>query len=246
MWHKTSKLSLAITLMMALAAVWFVAAPASAQDADGTEEPMEMEVDAYWDIEPMALAAFFGLDNQLPPPPQPGICDESEGNDGLPVVFTHPIDVTTLDPEDFELTSAEGNVSTPICAILIPAVDPGENRTVLLVGEFGSAPDDEPVEVVVVGELLSTAETGAVDFNGASQEVVPLASGPSIVAAEVLPEDLWILDREGQILVGSGCPSEGTLQIVRVRWDGGITKLDNVEVDDVEREQYMVDRKSVV
>jgi hypothetical protein len=238
MWTKLSNLSRFTTLLMGLVAALlvFTLAPVSAQETDATAEPIE--VDPYWDVEPMLLTAFYGLDNQIPPAPP--FCDNPGGEDGMPVIFTHPIDAETLDPEDFAVTSAEGTLSTPICAILAPAIDEGENRTALLVGEFGSAIDDEPVEVVVVGELLSTAETGAVDFNGASVGVIPLVDGPSIVTAELLPERLWIPEREGQLTVGDNCPTEGTLQIVRVRWNGGITKLDNLEVDDVEREQYTV------
>ncbi len=238
MWNKLSKLPFVTALMLGLVATLlvFAMAPVSAQETDATAEAVE--VDEYWDVEPMLLTAFFGLDNMIPPAPP--FCDNPGGEDGMPVIFTHPIDTTTLDPEDFEVTSAEGTVSTPVCAILAPAIDDGENRTALLIGEFGAAPDDEPVEVVVVGELLSLPETGAVDFNGASVDVIPLADGPSIVTAELLPERLWIPEREGQLTVGDNCPTEGTLQIVRVRWNGGVTKPGNEEVDDLEREQYMV------
>lgn len=189
-------------------------------------------------VEPEILTAFFGLDNKIPA--LPGICRGSLDQDGMPVIFSHPIDVDTLDPEDFKVTSAEGTTSTPICALLQPATDDGENRTALLIGEFGAAPADEPVEVEIVGELLSLPSAGAVDFNGLSINVIPLVDGPEIITAEVLPESLWILDREGERSVGSGCPSEGTEQVVRVKWTGGITKPNDEEVDDVEREQYLV------
>ncbi|NJO06297.1 MAG: hypothetical protein HC876_12665 [Chloroflexaceae bacterium] len=205
-----------------------------AQLRDGTQEVAD-----YWRNEPIILTAFFGLDNEIIRLP-PNVCRGSLGQDGMPVIFSHPIDVDTLDPEDFEVTSAQGTTSTPICTLLQPATDDGENRTALLIGEFGTAPDDEPVEVRIVGELLSLPSAGAVDFNGLSIGVIPLAEGPEIITAEVLPESLWILDREGKRSVGSGCPSEGTEQVVRVRWTGGITKPNDEEVDDVEREQYLV------
>lgn len=50
----------------------------------------------------------------------------------------------------------------------------------------------------------------------------------------------WIIDRCGRRSVGSGCPSDGTQQIVRVRWTGGISKPNDEEVDDVERDLYAV------
>ena len=39
-------------------------------------------------------------------------------------------------------------------AVLAPANENGENRTVLLLGEFGTAVDQSPVEVRVVGIYL--------------------------------------------------------------------------------------------
>lgn len=224
-------------LTMGFVAVLLVLATVAANEHD--DGSSLVPVDEYWDVAPTLLAAFFGLDNEIPRLP-PRVCRGSRGQDGMPVIFSHPVDVETLDPEDFQVTSAEGVTSTPLCAILQPAVDDGENRTVLLIGEFGSAIDDEPVEVDIVGEVLSLPYTGAVDFNATSVDVIPLVDGPEIITAELLPEQLWILDREGERAVGSGCPSEGTLQIVRVRWTGGITKPDDEEVDDVEREQYVV------
>jgi hypothetical protein len=233
MWKKNAKLSLATALMIGLAATLLFTTPVPV--GGQTDEPDNDEMND----EPMLLSAFFGLDNEIIRLPLT-VCRGSQGQDGMPVIFSHPVDVETLDPEDFKVTSAEGMISTPICALLQPAVDDGENRTALLIGEFGTALDDEPVVVEVVGELLSSPETGAVDFNGTSVDVIPLAEGPEIITAQVLPEDLWILDREGQRAVGSGCPSEGTLQVLRVRWTGGITKPNDEEVDDLEREQYMV------
>ena len=237
MLKQTFKLPLVVALIMGLAATLLFTAPVSVSGQ--TEVPVADEMND----EPMILSVFYGLDNEIIA--LPGICRNSRGKDGVPVIFSHPIDVETLDPEDFEFTSAQGTTSTPICALLDPATDDGENRTVLLIGQFGEAPDDEPVQLEVVGELLSMPSVGVpsadpLDFNGLSQEVIPLVVGPEIITAQVLPEELWILDREGERGVGSGCPSDGTLQVLRVRWTGGITKPNDEEVDDFEREQYVV------
>lgn len=190
--------------------------------------------------EPQLLSAFFGLDNGIPRL-RPGLCRGSNNQDGMPIIFSHPIDDNTLNTDDFRVTSASGGVFTPSCATLNPAIDAGENRTVLLIGEFGSGNDDEPVLVEVIGELRSSSTVQPIlDFNGTSVEVIPLAAGPEIILAEVLPETQWILDRAGGQAEGSGCPSDGTQQIIRVKWTGGITKPGGDEVDDREREQYRV------
>jgi hypothetical protein len=63
-----------------------------------------------------------------------------------------------------------------------------------------------------------------------------------MVWAEIVPEDEWELGKEASPLAwggGSGCP-EGTQQVVRVTWAGGVTKPGGDEADDVERAQYKV------
>lgn len=190
--------------------------------------------------QPRLLSAFFGLDNGIPRI-RPALCPNSNQQDGMPVIFSHPIDADTLEADDFRVTFASGIVSTPICAILQPAIDTGENRTVLLIGEFGTAVVDEPILVEVVGEILTVAHIEPVlDFNNTAVDVIPLAAGPEIILAERLPKNQWILDREGSQAQGSGCPSDGTVQVIRVKWTGGITKPDGNEIDDLERMAYKV------
>ena len=41
-----------------------------------------------------------------------------------------------------------------MCAVLTPANENGENRTVLLLGEFGTAVTNPFVEVRIVGDLF--------------------------------------------------------------------------------------------
>lgn len=62
--------------------------------------------------------------------------------------------------------------------------------------------------------------------------------GPALVLAESVPVEQWKLDQPGgSWSVGSGCP-QGTVH--RSVWQGGITKPNGEEVDDVERMQYTV------
>ena len=70
--------------------------------------------------------------------------------------------------------------------------------------------------------------------------VVPLALGPSIVHGENVPESQWELgNRSNDQTDGTGCPT-GTQQIIRVAWNGGITKPGGNEVNNLELQQYKV------
>ena len=178
------------------------------------------------------LSAFFGLDNDLPFRAN-ALCLGASGKDGMPVVLSHTIAPDTLQPEDFQIFTRSGDVRTPICVTLKPAQDPGELRTVLLIGEFGDAPDDPPISVQVVGDLLSDG-TPSVNFNGAHTDVTPLAAGPSIVLAEGVPESEWARKTRG-----TACPA-GIQQVVRVTWDGGVRLPNGDEPGDPERRLYRV------
>ncbi len=80
------------------------------------------------------VSAFFGLDNGLPSI----LCNQIGSQlDGMPVNFKFPIDESSLSETDFEVLDSLGNIHTPICVFLAPANENGENRTVLLLGEFG-------------------------------------------------------------------------------------------------------------
>ena len=99
------------------------------------------------------VSAFFGLDNALP---SLILCNQQGGLlDGMPVNFKFPLDVSSLSETDFEVLDSLGNIHTPICVSLAPANENGENRTVLLLGEFGTAVTNPPVEVRVVGDLFT-------------------------------------------------------------------------------------------
>ena len=134
---------------------------------------------------------------------------------------------------------ASGAIGDLVCLTLEPANDPGELRTALLAGEFGSI-DDQPVTVDIVGNILSL--DGTVNFKGASIGVTALEAGPTIVFAENVPESKWELGGEATRLPwggGSRCPI-GTLQVVRVTWSGGVTKPGGSPADDSERALYKV------
>ena len=180
------------------------------------------------------LSAFFGLDNGLGVGAN-RLCQGASGQDGMPVVLSHTVDPGSLDPEDFQIVTRSGIEHTPICVTLRPAGDAGELRTVLLIGEFGDAADDPPVKVLVVDDLFSDGMTGdRVNFRGTQTQVTPLDAGPSLVLAEVVPKDRR--STEGR---GSACP-EGTQQVVRVTWAGGVRLPSGGEPGEVERALYRV------
>ena len=185
------------------------------------------------------LTAFFGLDDALPGLSDWAICDEAGGKDGMPIVLSHEIDVATMQAGDFRVVTHSGAVGDITCVTLAPADDVGEARTVLIVGDYGSAAD-QPASVEVVGNLLSLDHR--LNFRGAKASVIPLEVGPTLSWAEIVPQDEWDLGgaaTRAPFGGGSGCPA-GTVQVVRATWAGGVTKPGGDEIDDKERQEYRV------
>jgi hypothetical protein len=184
------------------------------------------------------LSAFYGLDDDLPSMANLRICRDRGNTDGMPVIFSEEIAAETLQAGDFRVQTASGALKPVNCVTLAPALDPGELRTALLVGDLGSADADPPVSVEIVGNLLSL--DGDLNFKGATIAVTPLDPGPALTLAESVPATQWKLDQgDGSWSVGNGCPT-GTVQAIRAVWQGGITKPGGAEVDDLERAQYTV------
>lgn len=185
------------------------------------------------------LSAFFGADDAFPPQSRFVFCPFVSGKDGMPVIFSHELDVKSVQAGDFRVTSQMGKLGTVACTTFSPASDEGELRTVLLGGDFGSS-IDQPILVEVVGNILSA--DGVVNFKGSKVSVVPLEDGPRIALAESVPEVEWRMGAEATRRVwggGGGCPV-GTKQAVRVTWEGGITKEDRSDADDEIRKLYKV------
>ena len=69
---------------------------------------------------PRLISAFFGLDNSLP---WLGILisRHAPGNDGMPLVFSHEIDPSSLDKTDIEFTTLKGKKHTADFVTLLPA-----------------------------------------------------------------------------------------------------------------------------
>ena len=168
------------------------------------------------------VSAFFGLDNALPS----FLCNQPGSLlDGMPINFKFPIDESSLSEADFEVIDSLGNKHIPMCVSLAPANENGENRTVLLFGEFGTAVSNPPVEVRVVGDLFTmdtlsgeSACSSIINLNGiATTNVIPLADGPSLFFAQRIVGNL------------NEC-SSGT-QTIQVAWNGGVTPFISGDIE---------------
>ena len=129
----------------------------------------------------IVLSAFFGVDGGLPPVLRFLFCPFAPGMDGMPVIFSHELDVASVQAGDFRVVTQAGRVGSVACTTFLPAADDGELRTVLLAGDFGSAAD-QPVSVEIAGNILSL--DGSVNFKGERVGVVPLEDGPSLALAK--------------------------------------------------------------
>jgi len=184
------------------------------------------------------IAANYGSAN-LPAPLGALVCPAAAGRDGIPVHFETEVSGPVY-PEDFIVRGQSGDVRPVLCATFEPSDDVGDRRSILLVGEFGNV-DDQPVSVEIVGHIWST--DFSLSYQGAYAEMIPLEAPPSLILAEVVPEEQWDLDNPGTLLPwggGTGCPSEGTQQVLRVAWSGGVLAVGGAEVTQQEWKRYTV------
>ena len=188
---------------------------------------------------PPLLSAFFGLDDGLPRLARSLLCDGAIGSDGMPVVFSQELDIESVQAGDFRVVLSVGRQGEVGCVTPAPANDIGEFRTILMIGDIGSAAN-QPARVEVAGNILS--EDGRSNFRGAQVDVVRLERGPSLVMAEIVPPEEWEIGKSATRFPfggGSGCP-DSTRQVVRVVWNGGVTKPGGGDIDDLERAAYTV------
>ncbi len=202
-----------------------ISAPSSTAQTDTTPATVTTQA-------PELLSAFFGLDHALPGIANM-ICSGAKGQNGMPVVFSLELDIDSLQAGDFAVRTQSGQTKSVFCVSPAPATDPGELRTMLLIGDFGSK-QDPPVQVQVVGNLLD--KTKQRNFKGRSIEVIPLAAGPTLILAEVAPKSEW---SQKSSRGATACP-DSSKQVVRVTWTGGVTRLDDADVGDPERLAYSV------
>ena len=172
--------------------------------------PVESDELALEEPQSQILSAYHGLD-ALPAVANVLCPIAVAGEDGMPVVFRVQIDFDSVMANAFRVETASGEMVTPVCATLLPAIEILEQRTVLLAGSFGTR-NAPPLAVEVVGALE--------DINGQSLQgerftnITPLEAGPSLVFAE-----RFEVDTPG--LVGE-CPA-ATQQVLQITWQGGVS-----------------------
>ena len=180
------------------------------------------------------LSAFFGLDNALTPNARL-IWREAPGKDGMPIVFSHEIDPTTLDASDFKIKTQQGDVRAVEFVSYKPAIEAFELRTLLLIGEYGEYPGNEPIEVEIVGELKSR---DGQELKGQKISVIPLEEGPVISYAEYFEID----NQYPYVEKGNGCdcPKSETQVVVRTVWSGGVRSKEGKELGAKELSHFYV------
>lgn len=152
---------------------------------------------------------------------------ELGGRDGLLVVFDVELDAAAMQPRAFVVSRADAGPVFPTRAVLAPASEDDENRSVLLVGDFGDATaEHQPSHVAVLGPLY--AEDGT-SLQGLGASVVPFEAPPQVVAALALPP------------APGHC--EGAGQVLRTYWTD---ELRGVEPDDLARVRVRLDGGAVV
>ena len=184
--------------------------------------------------EAKVLSAFFGLDNALPKTAI-GISPKAPGKDGMPLIFSHELEPSTLDASDFSIKTSNGKSFKVDVVTFKPAVEAFELRTVLLIGDYGDAPDNEPVEVRITGELL--ARSGQ-NFKGQKVTVTPLSKGPFLSYAEHFTiDDAYPYVKRGK---GCDCPKNKTTTVVRTVWAGGVRAMNGEELGENELNNFEV------
>lgn len=180
------------------------------------------------------LSAFFGLDDALNQKARL-IWRKAPGKDGMPIVFSHEIDPTTLDASDFQIKTQQGEIRGVEFVSYKPAVEEFELRTLLLIGHYGESPDNEPVEVEIIGELKTR---DGQELKGQKMAVTPLAEGPFISYAEYFVID----DQYPYVEKGNGCdcPKSETQVVVRTVWSGGVRSKEGKEIGEAERKHFHV------
>jgi hypothetical protein len=180
------------------------------------------------------LSAFFGLDDAMPLKTM-GIWSKAPGKDGMPLVFSHEIDPTTLNPNVFQITTQKGNKLNVAFATFKPAIEEFELRTILLIGEFGNSPDDEPIEVEVIGDLKTR---DGQNLKGQKIKVTPLEDGPFISYAEYFSFEKDYPYREK----GAGCDCQKNENeiVIRIVWAGGVRATNGNELGEKELVSFTI------
>ena len=146
----------------------------------------------------------------------------------MPVTFSVQIDSASISAAAFAVETSSGEIITPLCATLRPAIETLEKRTVLLIGPF-SVGDSLPKSVEIVEQLEDVDGNSLVGLK--IEKVTLLAAGPSLVFAERFAPDTSGLEGE--------CPAD-TAQAVQLTWEGGVTGPAGADLGEAQRTAILV------
>jgi hypothetical protein len=187
-----------------------------------------------YEREVKVLTVFFGLDNALPPQSRI-LYSGAPGKDGMPIVFSHELEPNTLQADDFEIITQQGDTMPVEAVTLLPAEEEFELRTVLLIGEYGDYPDNQPIRLRIVNDLMT--RTG-VNYKSQSKAIIPLEVGPILSYAEYFTfDDSYPYIESG---MGCDCPKDATQTVVKAVWSGGVRALNGEELGENERKAFRV------
>lgn len=156
----------------------------------------------------------------------PRMVEGSEREEDLILlVFAQELDPLTIDPRSFGVLRGDGRRVRPKRVFLAPADEGDENRSLSLIGNFGSA-ETPPVAVHVLGNLY--AETGEL-LEGLDADIsTPDVPDRPLVLERLAPSD-------------SRCP--GAEQVIRSYWSD---MLQDVGLDDLAGiELYLADGRAL-
>lgn len=207
------KLLTTITLLCFSVAVFTQESAQENQQEDGIESESEARI----------LSVYHGLDPL--PARATALCGlpPTGGQDGMPVTFSVQINSASVSATAFAVETSSGEIVTPLCATLRPAIESLEQRTVLLIGPF-SVEDSLPLSVEIVEQLEDIDGNSLLGLRG--EKVTALAAGPSLVLAERFTPDAAGLENE--------CPEE-TVQAVLLTWEGGVTGPAGADLAEAQR-----------
>ena len=171
--------------------------------------------------QPALLSAHVSRFGDEPPPPSQTeterMLDAGEpAEDQLVLVFGQELDPLTIDPRGFGVIRADGRRVRPKRAILAPADEGDENRSLTLLGNFGSE-DAPPVAVHVIGGLH--AETGE-----------ELAGLDAPITAPTEPDRALLVERLEPS--SSRCPE--ARQVIRSYWTDILSSVGAADLAAVE------------
>ncbi|MBC8071176.1 MAG: hypothetical protein IAG13_22815 [Deltaproteobacteria bacterium] len=142
-------------------------------------------------VVPGMLSAHFSRDDPRTP----------STADAIVLVFDRELDAASLTARAFMVVLGDGSRVRAVEAVLAPASEDDENRTVTLWGDFGDPQHRPPTDAVIIEPVWD--ERGG-SLLGAAIEIDAFGEGPRVISAQALPT------------AASRCP--GAAQAVRLYW----------------------------